>query len=92
MPKKLFKRFLLIFIACLLFALALLGAVLPILPGFVFFFAGIIVLSWASPLVERWFNRLLRPHPRLHGWIIQAENKLKKWFRIKDHEDDDENR
>lgn len=44
--RVIFKKTLLIVIVIILFALALLGAILPIIPGFIFFFAGVIVLSW----------------------------------------------
>ncbi|WP_440616079.1 hypothetical protein [Cysteiniphilum sp. 6C5] len=78
--RVIFKKTLLIVIVIILFALALLGAVLPIIPGFVFFFAGIIVLSWLVPPIRKWLHKLLHRFPRLEKHVLKAENKLKKWF------------
>ncbi|WP_158107024.1 hypothetical protein [Caedibacter taeniospiralis] len=77
----LFKKALLILIVILLFSLALLGAILPIIPGFVFFFAGIIVLSWIIPSMRKLLHQLLHRFPRVEKHILRAEEKLKKWFR-----------
>lgn len=81
MTRRMIKQLVLILIALVLFAIALLGAILPILPGFIFFFAGIIVLSWAFPGVRRLLHKMLHHFPRLERHIISAEKKLKKWFK-----------
>ena len=80
MMRTIFKKTLLILIVIILFALALLGAILPIIPGFVFFFAGIIVLSWLIPAVRRLLHKFLHRFPRLEKHVLRAEEKLKKWF------------
>ncbi|WP_119328742.1 hypothetical protein [Cysteiniphilum halobium] len=78
--RVIFKKTLLIVIVIALFTLALLGAILPIIPGFVFFFAGIIVLSWLIPPVRQWLHRLLHRFPKLEKHVLKAEEKLKKWL------------
>ena len=76
-----FKKIMLILIVIILFAFATLGAILPILPGFIFFFAGVIVLSWLFPSVRKVLHKLLHRFPKLEKHVIKAEEKLKKWFR-----------
>ncbi len=77
------KRVVLIFLAVILFAFALLGAILPIIPGFVFLFAGIIVLSWTFESVRNWLHKLLHRFPHIEKYVLKAEEKLKKWLKIK---------
>jgi len=58
------KRLALYALALVLFALGLVGLLLPLLPGVFFLLAAVICLSLASPsLAERW-NR----HPALARW------------------------
>ena len=75
------KKIILIVAICIFLTLSILGAFLPIIPGFVFFFAAIIMLSWIFPPIERKIHKLLAKFPRLKKHTDKAEALLKKWFR-----------
>ncbi|WP_119343897.1 hypothetical protein [Facilibium subflavum] len=77
-----FKHLIFIGLALICFFIAFLGALLPIIPGFVFFFLGIIILSWSIPFVQRWLHKLLHKFPKLEKHVLKAENRLKKWLKV----------
>lgn len=52
------------FLAAVLMLLAIAGAMLPILPGFVFFGLAIAVMATESHLVRKWLRWLRRRFPR----------------------------
>lgn len=75
------KKVILIIAMCIFLTLSIFGAFLPIIPGFVFFFAAIIILSWICPPIERRIHRLLSKFPNIKKHTDKAEKLLKKWFR-----------
>ena len=53
-------------------ALGVLGIVLPILPGWVFFVVALAILTTLSPRLERRWHRWLRTSPRLRASLKKA--------------------
>lgn len=64
-----------------MFLLSILGAILPIFPGFVFFFIGIILLSWIIPNIRKHIENLLDKNPKVKRYVMKIEKRLKKIFK-----------
>lgn len=70
-----------ILVAILMFVIAAVGFVLPILPGVVFLFIGVYLLSLHSQWFERRMMALRRKYPRAAKRFEKFERKLALWFK-----------
>ena len=76
-----FRKMVLILIAFIFLSIGLIGIFLPIVPGFIFLFSGIIILSWEISAIKRLRNKALTRFPKLEKHVLKAEKILEKWFR-----------
>jgi len=60
-------------IVCLL--VGLVGFVMPILPGWPFFFIGLAILTTVFPGLERFWRARLRRHPKLRAALRKVQTK-----------------
>lgn len=67
----------------LLIAVGLIGFLLPILQGFLFFGLGVLVLNRYSPLFSRELERTRKRHPKLARRLDQAEERIKSLFTLR---------
>lgn len=65
---------LLVLIFGILFILAgVVSLVLPLLPGWLFFGIGLILLSLYSPRLRAWVERHTRRWPKLHAFVAKVQ-------------------
>lgn len=75
------RKHITILVAILMFLIAAVGFVLPILPGIVFLFIGVYLLSLHSQWFEKRMMALRRKYPRAAKRFEQLERKLARWFK-----------
>ncbi len=75
-----FRKVYWLLIAICLFIGALIFSLFPILPGFILFFAAVILLTWVFRPLRHWLVYLIRRSRRSQKIIFKLERKLKKWF------------
>ena len=71
----------LLLLALLLFVLAIVGWLVPIVTGVPFWIAGFLALGMASPRAGRWINRMEGRLP--YRWRLLLRPKLRREFRSK---------
>ncbi len=72
------KRIAVLVIGVLFVLLGLLGLVLPFLQGFLFLIIGILLLSAYSPTIREGFQSRTRNYPKVHNWVLKAEQWIEK--------------
>jgi CHASE2 domain-containing sensor protein len=76
-PKNLLKMMLRIFLGSICLLLALAGAFFPIIPGFVFFFVGLILLSFDFPFMNKPSEYIKKRFPKARESIEKAEKNVR---------------
>lgn len=67
------------FAIVLMLALGVLGMILPIMPGMIFFFAAIVILSSEFPAIDDWVERNIEKIPRYNTELRKAKVFVKRY-------------
>lgn len=71
--KKQLKKYFIITLGVLSILVGLAGLVLPVLQGWFFLALGALLLSMYSPGLRAWMYKHTSKFPRLHAWVLKAE-------------------
>ncbi len=71
------KRTIVLIIGILFLILAVVGAALPFLQGWIFLILGVLLISICVPKVRAYMEKYTRKYPRLHEMV----ERLDKWLR-----------
>ena len=78
--KKELKRALVLALATILLLLGLAGLVLPVLQGWLFLALSALLFSMYSPALRAWMYGHTARYPRLHAWVLKAEEWTTRVF------------
>ncbi len=73
MMKRHLKRALVLTLATVFLLLGLAGLALPILQGWLFLAISALLFSMYSPALRAWMYKHTTHYPRLHAWVLKAE-------------------
>ena len=82
MSKKILAAIFRIFIGIILVLFGVAGIILPVLQGIPFLLAGLIVLSFDIPSLEKKLERFVKKHHKVEELYLALRKVLKKKFNI----------
>jgi uncharacterized membrane protein YbaN (DUF454 family) len=62
-----------------LLTLGVIGLVVPVLHGAIFFVIGLLILSRHAQWAARWLDWLKRRHPKAESLIVRGEGTVDRW-------------
>lgn len=71
------KRALIIILAIIFFILGLIGLVLPVLQGWLFFAICAVLVSIVSPRFQTWAEHHTRKFPKVHQIVVKIESYIR---------------
>jgi hypothetical protein len=74
------KRIAITVFAGVLILIGMIGQFIPIFPGKIVLFAGLLILSMYAPSVHAWVKQRLSSHPRLESLADRFRNRLIRLF------------
>jgi len=69
------------FIIVILFVLGVIGIILPIVPGVIFFAIGVVILSFELPYIENMLDKYIDKEKDFGKKFFSYKNKLEKYFK-----------
>jgi uncharacterized membrane protein YbaN (DUF454 family) len=79
--KKIIKKTTNYTLIFLCFLLSIFGAILPIIPGFIFLALGIMILSFEFPPLESFVEKHLRKDNKVGKTYFEVKEKFEKFLR-----------